>query len=101
MALLPLSDQRSALVWSHESNDVDHYLTMSDSQFLSELQNQFGYRLGRFIKLGKRSAFPLSLALAHKNTAESLVIIGNAAQTIHPVAGQGFNLGLRDVATLA
>jgi 2-octaprenyl-6-methoxyphenol hydroxylase len=73
----------------------------SDVEFLAELQRRFGFRLGRFLKLGRRAAYPLSLTRAMRTSAGRCVIIGNAAQGLHPVAGMGFNLGLRDVASLA
>lgn len=100
MALLPLSRKRCALIWSLPKTDIEAYLQLSDKDFLLALQANFGYRLGRFVKVGKRSSFPLKMVYSTENTASSLIFIGNAAQTIHPVAGQGFNLGLRDVAAL-
>ncbi|KAG1661959.1 2-octaprenylphenol hydroxylase [Nymphon striatum] len=75
-------------------------MSMNDQGFLDELGKEFGYRLGRFTKVGRRSKFPLSLVTADKNTANRTVIIGNASHTLHPVAGQGLNLALRDVAVL-
>jgi 2-octaprenyl-6-methoxyphenol hydroxylase len=74
---------------------------LDDQAFLAELQAAFGLRLGRFTRVGKRQAYPLALTRAERLTAPRGVIIGNAAQTLHPVAGQGFNLALRDVALLA
>jgi 2-octaprenyl-6-methoxyphenol hydroxylase len=73
----------------------------TDVEFLAELQRRFGFRLGRFLKVGRRAAYPLSLTRAIRTSAGRCVIIGNAAQGLHPVAGMGFNLGLRDVASLA
>jgi 2-octaprenyl-6-methoxyphenol hydroxylase len=64
------------------------------------LQTAFGFRLGKFLEVGKRSAYPLSLSVSNKLTRQNAVLIGNAAQAVHPVAAQGFNLGLRDVQTL-
>lgn len=100
MALLPLSKRRSALVWSIPNDEINRHARLSSSEFLSALQAHFGYRLGRFVKMGKPSVFPLKMILSKKNTGPSLILIGNASQTIHPVAGQGFNLGLRDVAAV-
>jgi 2-octaprenyl-6-methoxyphenol hydroxylase len=73
----------------------------SDAEFLAEVQRRFGFRLGRFLKVGRRAAYPLSLTRALQTSAGRCVIVGNAAQGLHPVAGMGFNLGLRDVASLA
>jgi 2-octaprenyl-6-methoxyphenol hydroxylase len=73
----------------------------SDAEFLAEVQRRFGFRLGRFLKVGRRVPYPLSLTRATRTSAGRCVIIGNAAQGLHPVAGMGFNLGLRDVASLA
>ena len=101
IALLPMRRQRSALVWAMGSEDAKRIYALSDSDFLNELQNAFGYRLGRFIQVGRRGQFPLALTHMPKRTACRVAFIGNASQTLHPVAGQGFNLGLRDAAMLA
>lgn len=101
IALLPLTENRCSLVWTHRPEEVEDILNLSDKDFLQALQKCFGYRLGRFIKAGRRSAFPLALSKAQQLTSTRTVIIGNAAQTLHPVAGQGLNLGLRDIAQLA
>lgn len=101
MALLPMSEQRLALVWALPLEDANQLMAMSDNQFLKQLQQTFGYRPGRFLKAGKRSVYPLQQAIMPQKTAWPLVFVGNAAHSLHPVAGQGFNLGLRDVAALA
>jgi len=76
-------------------------MALEDAEFLSQLHQHFGDRVGRFLSVGKRLAFPLKLSYLHPVTAPHLVVIGNAAQTMHPVAGQGFNVGLRDADELA
>lgn len=101
LALLPMDDNRCALVWTRDPEDAEKILELDDETFLSELQPCFGNRLGRFLKTGKRSAYPLKLVRAQEQVRNRLALIGNAAHTLHPIAGQGFNLGLRDVATLA
>lgn len=100
IALLPLSDNRCALVWTQFTQDAESVLAMNADDFSKALNAAFGFRLGRFVKIGRRAAFQLSLTAADKVTANRTVLIGNAAQTLHPVAGQGLNLGLRDIAEL-
>jgi 2-octaprenyl-6-methoxyphenol hydroxylase len=75
--------------------------SLDDASFIARLQGAFGFRLGRFTRVGARQLYPLSLVRSDEYTAERLAIVGNAAQTLHPIAGQGFNLGLRDAASLA
>jgi 2-octaprenyl-6-methoxyphenol hydroxylase len=101
LALLPLDVSRFAVVWSVATGDVDAVLGLGDRAFLSQLQDRFGWRAGRLVRVGARSAYPLRLVQARESVRHRLVVVGNAAHTLHPVAGQGFNLGLRDVATLA
>ena len=101
LALLPMDDNRCALVWTKNPQDAERILELNDDEFLKELQPCFGQRLGRFVKTGKRLAYPLKLVRAQEQVRNRLALIGNAAHTLHPIAGQGFNLGLRDVATLA
>ncbi|MBL1276695.1 MAG: 2-octaprenyl-6-methoxyphenyl hydroxylase [Ectothiorhodospiraceae bacterium] len=101
LALLPMPENRSSLVWTRAPNDAERILQLSDEDFLAELQPCFGKRLGHFLKVGKRNRYPLQLIQSQEQVRSRLALIGNAAHTLHPIAGQGFNLGLRDVATLA
>ena len=94
-ALLP-SGEDYALVWSASPERAAQILALSDAEFLSQLHAHFGDRQGRFLKAGERASFPLSLSKSQPLTRERVALIGNAAQTLHPVAGQGFNMGLRD-----
>ncbi|WP_392538497.1 2-octaprenyl-6-methoxyphenyl hydroxylase [Legionella sp. 227] len=101
LALLPMQENRMSLVWAVPPKEAARLLSLSEVDFLRELQSAFGYRLGRFAKVGKRFSFPLQQVLMPIQTKWPVVFVGNAAHTLHPVAGQGFNLGLRDVAMLA
>ena len=101
LALLPMSDNRMAVVWSMCTDNVETLIGLSDEEYLARLQERFGDRLGPLTRLGKRRAYPLMLTRVKEHVRPRLVLIGNAAHTVHPVAGQGFNLGLRDVAALA
>ncbi|MCB1986448.1 MAG: FAD-dependent monooxygenase [Burkholderiales bacterium] len=100
VALLP-SGNDFALVWTASPETAKEILALDDSSFLARLHTHFGDRLGQFVFAGKRSGFPLALKYAVPTTTQRTVLIGNAAQTLHPVAGQGFNLGLRDAYELA
>jgi 2-octaprenyl-6-methoxyphenol hydroxylase len=101
LALLPMSDNRYSLVFTVNPEEAQQLIAMPDGPFLKILQERFGYRRGEFIKTAKRIAYPLSLIKAQRSIDHRIVLIGNASHTLHPVAGQGFNLGIRDVATLA
>ncbi len=101
LALLPMRDDRCAVVWSVPPRDVETMLGVSDAEFLARLQTRFGDRLGRFSRVGRRNAYPLALTRVSAHVRARVALVGNAAHTVHPVAAQGFNLGLRDVATLA
>lgn len=101
LALLPLTEGRYSLVWTHRTEAVDSTLALDDEAFLNKLQQAFGYRQGLFTKAGRRAAYPLVLQKAVRETAGRAVLVGNASHALHPVTGQGLNLGLRDVAQLA
>jgi 2-octaprenyl-6-methoxyphenol hydroxylase len=101
LAMLPMSEGRCSLVWCHPLDSREDVLGWSDSQFCDELQKAFGWRLGRITLAGSRSAYPLTLTRASRAISHRVALVGNAAQTLHPIAGQGFNLGLRDVMSLA
>ncbi len=101
LAMLPMSQGRCSLVWCHALENRDEVMGWSDERFCNELQQAFGWRLGRITQAGARSAYPLSLTTATRAVSHRLALVGNAAQTLHPIAGQGFNLGLRDVMSLA
>jgi len=100
LALLPVADGRAGFVWTVADSDADRILQLDEQAFLSELQDAFGYRLGEFSHVGARAAYPLVLSKAIRLTGTRAVLVGNAAHGLHPVAAQGFNLGLRDVAAL-
>jgi 2-octaprenyl-6-methoxyphenol hydroxylase len=101
LAMLPMTEGRISMVWTAKDDQVDALMALSEAQFLDALQERFGYRLGRMEKVGQRFTYPLRLRQATEQVRPRVALIGNAAHTIHPVAGQGFNLGLRDVAVLA
>lgn len=101
LAMLPMSDGRCSLVWCHPLEKREEIMSWSDARFCDELQKAFGWRLGRITHSGSRSAYPLTLTTATRPVSHRLALVGNAAQTLHPIAGQGFNLGLRDVMSLA
>jgi 2-octaprenyl-6-methoxyphenol hydroxylase len=101
LALLPLFDGSFGVVWTAKPDYANELLAASDADFLRDLQSRFGWRAGRFVRVGRRASYPLKLSRAVTTVATRTVLIGNAAQALHPVAGQGFNLGLRDAAMLA
>lgn len=101
LALLPMSGNRLSLVWCHPASQREKIVQWSDAEFLSELQRAFGWRLGKFTHAGQRECYPLALHQAVQTVTHRVAVVGNAAQTLHPIAGQGFNLGLRDVMSLA
>jgi 2-octaprenyl-6-methoxyphenol hydroxylase len=101
LAMLPMQDNHCSLVWTQRHEDVPEILTLNDDEFLDRLQQGFGYRLGKLVRIGTRNAYPLHLIRAKEQVRQRMALIGNAAHTLHPIAGQGFNLGIRDVAVLA
>jgi 2-octaprenyl-6-methoxyphenol hydroxylase len=101
LALLPMSGGRSSLVWCHPLVQKEAVDGWSDAQFIAELQRAFGWRLGRITQVGQRNSYPLKLQTASQHISHRLALVGNAVQTLHPIAGQGFNLGIRDVMSLA
>ncbi len=101
LALLPLSGGRCALIWTMPPARAARLMQLDDAAVLGQLQDAFGYRLGRINGIGERSLYPLHLRQARRLVEGRTVLLGNAARTLHPVAGQGFNLALRDVAELA
>lgn len=100
LAMLPVADGRAGFVWTVADRDAERVLALDDDAFLAELQDAFGYRLGTLSRVGTRASYPLHLSKAMRLTASRAVLVGNAAHGLHPVAAQGFNLGLRDVAAL-
>ena len=100
IALLPVADGRAAFVWIVSESDAQALLTLDDVNFVAALQDEFGFRLGRFSKIGRRASYPLALSKASRLIVQRGVVVGNSAHGLHPVAAQGFNLGMRDVATL-
>lgn len=101
IAILPLTDGRCGMVWTRKPEDVARLLALSDAEFVREFQAAFGFRLGRFLRVGQRATYNLTLSRADRHIAQRLAVVGNAAQGLHPIAGQGFNLGLRDAMSLA
>ena len=100
LAILPVADHRAGFVWTVAEHDAERVMALDDDQFLAEIQEQFGYRLGTFSRVGRRASYPLILSKAVRLTATRSVLIGNSAHGLHPVSAQGFNLGMRDVAAL-
>jgi 2-octaprenyl-6-methoxyphenol hydroxylase len=101
IAMLPLSHHECAMIWSADTPFVTELMNLSDEIFLQKLQKTFGYRLGRFQHIGKRFIFPLQMIQAKINHVPGVLLIGNAAHTLHPIAAQGFNLALYEVAMIA
>jgi 2-octaprenyl-6-methoxyphenol hydroxylase len=100
-AILPLTGKRSSIVWTEETKEAERIVALSDDEFHAELEQRFGLHLGDIEIVGPRGAYPLGLSVARSFIAERLALVGDAAHVIHPIAGQGLNMGLRDVAALA
>ena len=100
-AILPLKGKRSSIVWTEEKREAERIVALPDDEFHAELERRFGLKLGEIEVAGPRRAYPLGLSMARSFIAERLALVGDAAHVIHPIAGQGLNLGLRDVAALA
>lgn len=101
LAMLPLSDGRCSLVWTLTPEQADEIATRSDFDFCHALTERFGHWLGRITKVGKRFSYPLTLSVAQHQIGHRMALVGNSSHTIHPIAGQGFNLGIRDVKVLS
>lgn len=105
IALLPIESvdgqARMGLVWTLSQERIEEILGLSDAAFLAQLQQAFGYRAGVLTRVGERFSYPLKLMLAREQARAGLVVLGNAAHALHPIAGQGFNLAIRGVAELA
>jgi 2-octaprenyl-6-methoxyphenol hydroxylase len=100
-AILPLKGRRSSIVWTEDAQEAERIVALPDAQFHAELERRFGLHLGEIAAVGMRRAYPLGLAVARAFIAERLALIGDAAHVIHPIAGQGLNMGLKDVAAIA
>src|SRR5689334_2247443 len=100
-AVLPLTGRRCSIVWTETSREAERVVALPDDEFHTELEKRFGLQLGDIEVVGPRRAFPLGLFTARTFIGDRLALVGDAAHIIHPIAGQGLNMGLRDVAALA
>jgi 2-octaprenyl-6-methoxyphenol hydroxylase len=100
IAMLPLMNNQCATIWTADTSIITHLMTLSDKDFLEILQKEFGYRLGRLRHISTRHMFPLQMLQAEKKAVQGVLLLGNAAHTLHPIAAQGFNLALYEVAVL-
>jgi 2-octaprenyl-6-methoxyphenol hydroxylase len=100
-AILPLKGKRSSIVWTEEEKEAERIVALPDAQFQAEIEKRFGLHLGDIEVVGPRRAYPLGLSVARSFIAQRIALVGDAAHVIHPIAGQGLNMGLRDIAALA
>jgi 2-octaprenyl-6-methoxyphenol hydroxylase len=100
-AILPLTRNRASIVWTEETREAERIVALPDAEFMTEFERRFGLELGDITLAGPRRVFPLGFMMARSFIAERLALVGDAAHVIHPIAGQGLNIGLRDVAALA
>jgi 2-octaprenyl-6-methoxyphenol hydroxylase len=101
IAVLPLADGRCGVIWTRKPEEAVRLLALPDEEFLAEFQAAFGFRLGRMLKVGARHSYELAMSRSDRHVGPRIAIVGAAAQGLHPIAGQGFNIGLRDAACLA
>ena len=101
MNLSPANNARYSLVWCQNSDNAKQLMASTAEQFIDKLQQAFGFRAGQFVEVSKPVCYPLVLSLAEDMVAHRAALVGNSSHTIHPIAGQGFNLGLRDIAALS
>lgn len=100
-AILPLKGKRSSIVWTEDEKEAERIVALPDAEFHAEVERRFGLHLGDIEIVGPRRAYPLGLSVARSFIAERVALVGDAAHIIHPIAGQGLNMGLRDIAALA
>ena len=98
IAMLPLSDEKTATIWTDSTENIAALMKLSEQEFIDQLQKQFGYRLGKLLQTGQRHHYPLHHLTAARTCQQRILLIGNAAHTLHPIAAQGFNLALAEIA---
>jgi 2-octaprenyl-6-methoxyphenol hydroxylase len=100
LALLPMTDNRISVVWAVTHQHWQHLIDLNNAQFIKALQEAFGFRLGHITHAGRRQSYPLVQSVNQSHACGRVIFVANSAQSLHPIAGQGFNLGLRDIAQL-